>query len=59
MPQRWAAHLHQTVLPVQGHIQLRPHDTTLPSFGGSTAGTENGPADTEAATMALEMRRHL
>ena len=53
-PQGWAAHLHQTVLPVQGYIQLRPHDTTLPSFGGcpaATAGTENGPADTEAATM--------
>ena len=51
---RWATHLHQTALPVQGYIQLRPHDTTLPSFGGcpaATAGTENGPADTEAATL--------
>ena len=50
-PQGWALHLHQTVLPVQGYIQLRPHDTTLPSFGGcptATAGTENEP---EAATM--------
>ena len=53
-PQGWATHLHQTALPVQGYIQLRPHDTTLPSFGGcpaATAGTENGPADTEAATL--------
>ena len=33
-PQGWAPHLHQTVIPVQGYIQLRPHDTTLPSFGG-------------------------
>ena len=23
-PQGWATHLHQTVLPVQGYIQLRP-----------------------------------
>ena len=29
-PQGWAPHLHQTVIPVQGYIQLRPHDTTLP-----------------------------
>ena len=29
-PQGWAAHLHQTVIPVQGYIQLRPQDTTLP-----------------------------
>ena len=34
---RWASHLHQTVLPVQGYIQLRPQDTTLPSFGGCPA----------------------
>ena len=33
-PQGWATHLHQTVIPVQRYIQLRPHDTTLPSFGG-------------------------
>ena len=33
-PQGWASHLHQTVIPVQGYVQLRPHDTTLPSFGG-------------------------
>ena len=32
-PQGWAAHLHQTVIPVQEYIQLRPQDTTLPSFG--------------------------
>ena len=25
-PQGWAPHLHQTVIPVQGYIQLRPHD---------------------------------
>ena len=46
-PQGWATHLRQTVLPVQGYIQLRPHDTTLLSFGGcpaATAGAENGPA---------------
>ena len=50
-PQGWASHLHQTVLPVQGYIQLRPHDTTLPPFGGCPAGTENGPADTGTATL--------
>ena len=53
-PQGWATHLHQTVLPVQGYIQLRPHDATLPSFRGcpaATAGTENGPTHTEAAAM--------
>ena len=32
-PQGWAAHWHQTVIPVQEYIQLRPQDTTLPSFG--------------------------
>ena len=50
---RWAPHLHRTVLPVQGYIQLRPHDTTLPSFWGcptATAGPENEPTHTEAAT---------
>ena len=53
-PQGWAPHLHQTVIPVQGYIQLRPHDTTLPSFGGcpqATAGTENEPTQTDVATM--------
>ena len=49
-PQGWAAHLHQTVIPVQGYIQLRPQDTTLPSFGSgppATAATadENLPTD--------------
>ena len=50
--QGWASHLHQTVIPVQGYVQLRPHDTTLPSFGGgppATAGTENVTIPTEAA----------
>ena len=28
-PQGWAAHARQTVIPVQGYIQLRPQDTTL------------------------------
>ena len=53
-PQGWAPHLRQTVIPVQGYIQLRPHDTTLPSFGGcptATAGTGNEPTHTDAATM--------
>ena len=43
-PQGWAAHLHQAVIPVQGYIQLRPQDTTLPSFGSgppATAETAN------------------
>ena len=51
-PQGWASHLHQTVIPVQGYVQLRPHDTTLPSFGGgppATAGTENETIPTEVA----------
>ena len=38
-PQEWATHLYQTVIPVQGYIQLRPHDTTLPSFGGGSLAT--------------------
>ena len=45
-PQGSAPHLHQTVIPVQRYIQLRPQDTTLPSFGScltATAGTENEP----------------
>ena len=29
-PQGWASHLHQSVLPVQGYIQLRPQDTNFP-----------------------------
>ena len=51
-PQGWASHLHQTVLPVQGYIQLRPQDTTLPSFGGCSAvpaGTGSGTADAGTA----------
>ena len=51
-PQGWASHLHQTVIPVQGYVQLRPHDTTLPSFGGgppATAGTANETIPTEVA----------
>ena len=51
-PQGWASHLHQTVIPVQGYVQLRPHDTTLPSFGGgppATAGTANETILTEVA----------
>ena len=57
-PQGWAPHLHQTVIPVQGYIQLRPHDTTLPSFGGcpmATAGTENEPTQTDVG-MQCERR---
>ena len=38
-PQGWAAHLHQNVIPVQGYIQLRPQDTTLPSFGSGPPAT--------------------
>ena len=51
-PQGWAAHLHQTVIPVQGYIQLRPQDTTLPSFGSgppATAETANENLPTEVA----------
>ena len=51
-PQGWATRLHQTVIPVQGYIQLRPHDTTLPSFGGgppATAETANENLPTEVA----------
>ena len=51
-PQGWAPHLHQTVIPVQGYVQLRPHDTTLPSFGGgppAAAGTATETIPTEAA----------
>ena len=36
---RVGAHLHQTVIPVQGYIQLPPQDTTLPSFGGGPLAT--------------------
>ena len=53
-PQGWASHLHQTVIPVQGYVQLRPHDTTLPSFGGcppATAETENKTTSTDVAIM--------
>ena len=48
------SYFHKTVIPVRGYVQLRPHDTTLPSFRGcpaATAGTENEPAHTDAATM--------
>ena len=53
-PQGWASHLHQTMIPVQGYVQLRPHDTTLPSFGGcppATSGTENKTTPTDVAIM--------
>ena len=29
-PQGWAAHARQTVIPVQGYIQLRPQDLSPP-----------------------------
>ena len=33
-PQGWAAHLRQTMVPIQGYIQLRPQtEGTLPAFG--------------------------
>ena len=55
-PQGWATHLHQTVIPVQGYIQLRPYDTTLPSFGGgppATAETANETIPTEVAIRVI------
>ena len=51
-PQGWASRLHQSVLPVHGYIQLRPQDTTLPSFGGCPtvpARTGCEPADSVSA----------
>ena len=51
-PQGWAAHARQTVIPVQGYIQLRPQDTTLPSFGSgppATAATADENLSTEVA----------
>ena len=51
-PQGWAAHARQTVVPVQGYIQLRPQDTTLPSFGSgppATAATADTNLSTEVA----------
>ena len=51
-PQGWAAHARQTVIPVQGYIQLRPQDTTLPSFGSgppATAATADTNLSTEVA----------
>ena len=51
-PQGWAAHARQTVIPVQGYIQLRPQDTTLPSFGSgppATAATTDENLSTEVA----------
>ena len=51
-PQGWAAHAHQTVIPVQGYIQLRPQDTTLPSFGSgppATVATADENLSTEVA----------
>ena len=49
-PQGWASHLHQSV-PVQGYIQLRPQDTTLPSFGGCST----VPAGTDLMRSALRV----
>ena len=49
---RSSRHLHQTVIPVQGYVQLRPHHTTLPSFGGgppATPKTANETIPTEVA----------
>ena len=40
------------MIPAQGYVQLQPHDTTLPSFGGgppATAGTDNETIPTEVA----------
>ena len=50
-PKGWAAHARQIVIPVQGYIQLRPQDTTLPFRSGppATAATADTNLSTEVA----------
>ncbi len=55
-PQGWAAHIQQSLLPIQGYIQLlRPHDTTLP-FGCTLVAPTGASGDTDDAGQAAPRR---
>ena len=52
-PQGWANHLQQSLLPIQGYIQLRPQTPTpLPEFGttGLPSPVESGDTENAART---------
>ncbi len=51
-PQGWADHIQRSLLPIQGYIQLRPHDTTLPAFSTLVAPTEASGATDDAGQAA-------
>ena len=55
-PQGWAAHIQQSLLPIQGYIQLRPHDTTLPSFGSTLVEPTGASGATDDAGQAAPCR---
>ena len=57
-PQGWATHLQQSLLPIQGYIQLRPHDTTsLPSFGTTAMAPPGGASAKEEAIQDAPRRQ--
>ena len=56
-PQGWANHLRQSLLPIQGYIQLRPQDaTSLPFFGTTSMAPPGGASATDDATQTAPRR---
>ena len=55
-PQGWATPLQQSVLPIQGYIHLRPHATTLPSFGSAPEAPTRTSGDTDDAAQGAPCR---
>ena len=56
-PQGWANHLQQSLLPIQGYIQLRPQTSShLPDFGTPCRSSTVGTCDTETAARTAPRR---
>ena len=56
-PQGWANHLQQSMVPIQGYIQLRPQATgSLPVFGATCQSAPGGTGDTDAAEQPAPRR---
>ena len=56
-PQGWANHLQQSLLPIQGYIQLRPQASSpLPAFGTTCPTPPDGTGDTETAAQTAPRR---
>ena len=56
-PQGWANHLQQSMVPIQGYIQLRPQAVgSLPVFGATCQSTSGCTGDTDAAVQPAPRR---